>query len=72
MTAMQQGGEIYKVSFLYREQGTLWKKEYWYNENLFDNYGARSQYYLYDELERLQYIRLNNKRDQWEDYYFLL
>lgn len=64
------GEEIYKVSFLYREQGTLWKKEYWYNENLFDNYGARSQYYLYDELERLQYIRLNNKRDQWEDYYF--
>ncbi|MDE7476635.1 MAG: hypothetical protein K2M91_01570, partial [Lachnospiraceae bacterium] len=30
--------EIYKVLFDYREQGTLWKKEYWYNEDLFNTY----------------------------------
>ncbi|MDE7476502.1 MAG: hypothetical protein K2M91_00890, partial [Lachnospiraceae bacterium] len=61
--------EIYKVVFDYRQQGTLWKKEYWYNDDLFNTYDARSQYYIYDELERLQYVGLGYDESPTEEYY---
>lgn len=59
---------IVKIEFFYREDGTLWKKECYYNAWAFGTTGATEIYY-YDEMERLTYAYIYITHGCLEEYY---
>jgi len=56
------------ISFSYREDGTLLKKEYWHNGLLFGTYGSSETSY-FDESERLVYQSTYITHGTCESYY---